>query len=223
MKKRFKNILLKTEKKNGISILIGVVILTVIFGSLVGCSMAKDDAEGVSDPSESENILSIEYIPADDDILENTTVPESLEEEVVNEDKISLKVMREGEMDEISATLFVGEGYSIYLTDDRWKPHAPDAWIGMVDGQAVLNGQVQLWIAHFEDKTVNQVKEELGEDGYLSEGSDMIKQKSEVIYKVRLNEYENDVWGIFYCYPVEAEEGWGAVLPQIADTFAVSI
>lgn len=32
----------------------------------------------------------------------------------------------------------------------------------------------------------------------------------------------NDVWCIFYCYPAEAEEGWGRELPVIADTFALS-
>lgn len=144
-------------------------------------------------------------------------------EKMEGEDKAVLKVMMEGEMNEIPATLFVGEGYSIYLTDGDWQQYAPDAWAGAVDGQLVLNGQVQFWIAHYEDKTADQVKAELAGDGYTSGNSDMIKQESGVIYKVRLNEFENDVWGVFYCYPVgEAEEGWGALLPVIVDTFAVS-
>lgn len=219
MKKRFQNIILKKEEKNRISILICAVILTISFGTLAGCSMTED----VSDQSGSENILSVEYPPADNNILENTTAPESSEEEMEKEDKTILKVMREGELDEIPATLFEGKGYSIYLTDGDWQQHTPDAWVGAFDGQIVLNGQVQLWIAHYEDKTANQVKKELEGDGYTLEGSDIIKQESEVIYKVRLNEFGNDVWGVFYCYPIEAEEGWGAVLSLIVDTFAVSI
>ncbi len=222
LKKRIKNILLRKKKKNDISILICAVIITISFGTLAGCSMTKENAEEVSEQSESENILPVEDAPADNDILENTTVPESSDEEVEKEDKTVLKVMREGEMDEIPATLFAGEGYSIYLTDGDWQQHAPDAWSGAFDGELVLNGQVQLWITHYEDKTANQVKEELESDGYTSENSDIIKQESEVIYKVRLYESGNDVWGVFYCYPIEAEEGWGALLPLIADTFAVS-
>lgn len=144
-------------------------------------------------------------------------------EKEYTEDKMVLKIMREGEMDEMSATLFEGEGYDIYLTDGDWQQHAPDAWTGAFDGQIVLNGQVQLWITHYEDKTADQVKGELESDGYKSENSDMTKQEDEVIYKVRLNELENDVWAVNYCYPMEAEEGWGALLPLIVDTFAVSM
>ena len=217
MKKNF----IKKAKKNGISILMYAVVLTISIGTMAGCSMTKENAEDGSDQSESEIILSVEDSPADNDILENTAVPESSEEKVEKEDKIVLKIMREGEMDEMPATLFAGEGYFIYLTDGDWQQHAPDAWSGAFDGQIVLNGQVQLWIVHYEDKTADQVKVELESDGYTSENSDMTRQEGEVIYKVRLYEFENDVWGVNYCYPIEAEEGWGAVLPLIADTFAV--
>ena len=210
-------------EKKGISILICVVAFAISIGTMTGCSITKENAEDASDQSESENILSVEDSTADNGILENTTVPESSEEKVEKEDKIILKIMREGEMDEMPATLFAGEGYSIYLTDGDWQQHAPDAWSGAFEGQIVLNGQVQLWIAHYEDKTADQVKEELESDGYTTENSDMTKQEGEVIYKVRLNEFENDVWGVNYCYPIEAEEGWGALLPLIVDTFALSI
>lgn len=215
--------LIKKERKKGISILTCAAILTISFGTLAGCSMTKENAENVSGQSESENILSVEDSTADNNISENVAVPESSEEEVEKADKTVLKVMREGEMDEIPATLFAGEGYSIYLTDGDWQQHAPDTWTGAFEGQIVLNGQVQLWIAHYEDKAADQVKEELKNDGYTSENYDMTKLEDEVIYKVRLNEFENDVWGVFYCYPIETEGGWGALLPLIVDTFTVSI
>ncbi|MBD5452233.1 MAG: M56 family metallopeptidase [Lachnospiraceae bacterium] len=238
MKKRFKNILLKNRKKNGILILLCVVLLTISLGTLVGCSIAKENGEEIN-----ENSPSADNTLADNNISENSIEPvlSETENEVERGDKIFLAVTREGETEEIPATLFVGEGYSIYLTDDgwqphdladsRWQPHFPDAWISMVDmdgkvvldGKVMLDGQVQLWIAHFKDKTVNQIQKELADDGYRVENSDMIKQEDELIYKVKLNEFENDIWGIFYSYPIEAEEGWGAVLPVIADTFAVTI
>ena len=144
-------------------------------------------------------------------------------EKEYKEEKMVLKIMREGEMAEMPATLFAGEGYVIYLTDGDWQQHATDAWTVAFEGKIVLNGQVQLWITHYDDKTGDQVKEELKSAGYTLENSDMTRQEGEVIYKVRLNEFENDVWGINYCYPMEAEEGWGALLPLIADTFAVSM
>ena len=222
-KNTMKKIFIKKAKKKGISILICAVVLTISIGTMAGCSMTKENVEDASEQQVSEIILSVEDSPADSDISENTTVPEFSETKVEKEDKIVLKIMREGEMDEISATLFAGEGYSIYLTDGDWQQHAPDAWSGAFEGQIVLNGQVQLWITHYEDKTADQVKGELESDGYTSENSDMTKQEGEVIYKVRLNELENNVWGVNYCYPVEAEEGWGALLPLIADTFAASI
>ncbi len=187
---------------------------------------AGSDQSDQSDQSESENILPVEDSTADNTILENTPVPETSEEKVEKaekEDTIVLKIMREGEMDEMSATLFTGEGYVIYLTDGDWQQHATDAWTAAFEGQIVLNGQVQLWIIHYEDKTGDQVKGELESAGYTLENSDMTRQEGEVIYKVRLNEFENDVWGVNYCYPIEAEEGWGALLPLIADTFAVSM
>lgn len=52
MKKRFKNILIRNRKKNGISILIGAVVLTISLGMLVGCSVTKEDTGNVSGQSE---------------------------------------------------------------------------------------------------------------------------------------------------------------------------
>ncbi|MCM1214590.1 MAG: M56 family metallopeptidase [Lachnospiraceae bacterium] len=43
MKKRFKNILLRTGKKNGAVIFLCAAVLTVSLGTLVGCSVARDD------------------------------------------------------------------------------------------------------------------------------------------------------------------------------------
>ena len=45
MKKRFKNILIRNRKKNGISILICAVVLSITLGMLVGCSVTKENTE----------------------------------------------------------------------------------------------------------------------------------------------------------------------------------
>ena len=44
MKKRFKNILIKTRKKNGFSLLVCVVSITLVLGTLVGCSITEPDS-----------------------------------------------------------------------------------------------------------------------------------------------------------------------------------
>ena len=55
MKKRFKNILTKKGKKNGVAVLIGVIILTVSLGTLVGCSIVKEKSEDIPDQLETED------------------------------------------------------------------------------------------------------------------------------------------------------------------------
>lgn len=63
MKKRFKNILVKTGKKNGIVILICAVILTVSLGTLVGCSIAKENVEAAPDQAEDKETRADESLP----------------------------------------------------------------------------------------------------------------------------------------------------------------
>ena len=48
------------------------------------------------------------------------------------------------------------------------------------------------------------------------------RQDGELIYGVELKEHENNLWGIYYSYAVDAEEGWGRRIFLIADTFAVT-
>lgn len=128
-----------------------------------------------------------------------------------------LTYSKEGETEQKKAVLITGEGYSIYLPDGEWRQSDLHTWM------TVVNENVQLWISHVQDKTIAQVTEQLSVDGYGElENNVMTKNDGEMVYKVQLNEVENDVWEVFYCYPAEAEEGWGRELPVIADTFMVS-
>lgn len=251
MKKRLKNVLIKTGKKNGVSILLCAAVLTVCLGTLIGCSVQESSKKGLVGESGEDNLNEtfsvgldnqmekIETLAADSGGAEDTVMPLPSEKEAENAvmpvpsetvkvvepmDKTFLTIMREGEKEEMPATLFAGEGYSLYLTDGNWQQYAADAWSAVIDGQTVLDGKVQLWVAHYEGKSAGQVEEELKADGYVTtETNAMWKQEGELIRNVRLNEFENDVWGVFYCCPVAAEEGWGRILSVIADTFAVSV
>lgn len=56
MKKRFKNILAKKRKKNGMVVLICAIMLAVSLGTLVGCSITKENTEDGSGPLRTEDI-----------------------------------------------------------------------------------------------------------------------------------------------------------------------
>ena len=322
MKKRFKNILLKNGKKNGIVVLICVIVLTIGVGTLVGCTANKqeekifdvpnvvvekaeelitgwylneqanneeyayidwrieslmhcytyDDFEGMvlqiyqlnheflSDKPE--NILLAGGMSVTDDgwvtpgypnsrflvfrqdgetlsflvcLFENDCFPgdELFSDDLKNlledmgffgaadndgaENGMVLTFTREGETEQKQASLVIGDGFSFYLPDDEWRQTGPDLW------SPIVNDSVSLWVTHFEDSAIGEIVKELTDDGYVTLDNRMWKQNVDLIYNVELKEYENDVWGVCYCYPVDSEEGWGAVLPVIADTFAVSI
>ncbi len=322
MKKRFKNILLKNGKKNGIAILICTIVLTIGVGTLVGCTANKqeektfdvpdvvvekaeelitgwylneqanneeysytnwrieslthcytyDDFEGMvlqiyqlnheflSDKPE--NILLAGGMSVTDDgwvtpsypnsrflvfrqdgeilsflvcLFENDCFPgdELFSDDLKNlledmgffaavdndgaENGMVLTFTREGETEQKQASLVTGDGFSFYLPDDEWRQTGPDLW------SPVVNDSVSLWVTHFEDAAVGEIVKELTDDGYVTLDDRMLTQNVDMIYNIELKEYEDDVWGVYYCYPVDSEEGWGAVLPVIADTFAVSI
>lgn len=254
MKKRFKNILVRKGKKNGLSILLCAVIMTINFGTLVGCSVAKDEAGDVSGRSANGEIGNISDLSANNETGNASDLPangetgnisdlsandetgnasdlsangetEKASSQSENDNAPSIEVpentmtfmfSKEGETEQKQATLMIGDGYSIYLPDNEWQQSDSDIWT------AVVNEQVSLWVTHFESATFQEIEEELADSGYEIIDNAMMKQEGNMIYKVKLNESEGDIWGVQYCYPVEAEDGWGRELPAIADTFAVS-
>lgn len=222
MKKRFKNILNRNRKKNGIFILMCAVVLTISLGMLVGCSVAKEETEkenvGNEDtanedmgnaPEQSEReAAQTEQMPVDNSSTYNNTL----------ENTITLTFSKEGEQEQKQATLAIGNGYSLYLPDDeQWHLSAPDLWT------TDMNEQIALWITHFEGESVDSVNQKLEGDGYVEEDTQRWwKQEGDLIYHVEQKVFENDVWGIFYSYPIDFEEGWGREFPVILNTFAIS-
>lgn len=206
MKKRFKNILIKTGKKNGISIFLCAVILTLSFGTMIGCSMQKE-----TDKKET----------AKNEITQNTLAPIPAAQASVKDNApkntTMLTFSKEGIEEQKQAVLAVGKGYSIYFPENEWQQSDSDLWT------ANVNQQVCLRIEHFENNSIDSVGQKLEDDGYVT-AQDGLKQKQDgdLIYHAILKEFENDVWGIFYSYPTEAMEGFGRELPIIADTFALS-
>ena len=66
MKKRFKNILAKKRKKNGMAVLICAILLAVSFGILVGCSITKENTEDNSSSLETEDSNETESVNIDE-------------------------------------------------------------------------------------------------------------------------------------------------------------
>ena len=130
MKKRFKNILIRNRKKNGVSILLCAVVLSITLGMLVGCSITKENTEketiengdaanenlgNVSKQSNPE-VAQTAPMPVDNSSADNTL-----------ENTITLTFSKEGEQEQKQAVLAVGNGYSLYLPDDeKWYLSAPD-------------------------------------------------------------------------------------------------
>lgn len=241
MKKRFRNILKMSKKKNGILALTGVIFLMAGMGAMVGCSVAADNPEPVSPVAmddSAQDRLTAEFI--EEEIPPESGVGEGDRETAMAEDTATLLVSREGEAEEENATLFAGEGYSIYLTADEWQQSGEDAWQAALDGEAVLDGQVTLRIAHPNGKGADQIAKELTAEGYGGmdesgdtagvemaagsgsqlDGSEWFRTEKDMVHMITLKEAGEEVWQIICSFPVEAQEGWGQTLRVMAASFA---
>ena len=127
-------------------------------------------------------------------------------------------VIKEGMPEEIPATLYVGEGYSFYLSDDDWDNFWPDEWIIGPNGQAYAS----FVIRSYAGLSKNRYEEIMTAKGYVKENGVLWWQLGDYVYGSILYETENDVWEFGFLYHEgDAEEGWPSVLRAMADTFMV--
>lgn len=191
-------------------------------GMLAGCSVTKEntekenikngdtaneDMENVSEQSRLE-VAQTAPIPVDNSSADNHAL----------ENTITLTFSKEGEQEQRQATLAIGNGYSFYLPDDeKWYLSAPDQW------KSEINEQIALWVTHFEGESEDSVNQKLEDDGYTEEDSyKWWKQEDDLLYHAEQKVFENNIWVIFYSYPVDFEDGWGREFPVIVNTFALS-
>lgn len=222
MKKRFKNILIKNRKKNGISILICAVVLSITLGMLVGCSVTKENTgkENIENEDTAIEDMGNVYEPSGLEAAQTAPIPvdNSSADNNTLENTITLTFSKEGEQEQKQATLAIGNGYSFYLPDDeKWYLSAPDLW------KTDMNEQVTLWITHYEGESEGSVNQKLEGDSYTEEDSyKWWKQEGDLLYHAEQKVFENNIWVIFYSYPVDFEDGWGREFPVIVNTFALS-
>lgn len=235
MKKRFKNILSGGEKRNGLLLFTGIAVMTMSLGMLVGCSVGEPLANKAADamdsiPVDGETADKGDEQPAVSDVKgENDVSPEGASSYAAPE-KATLMVSKEGELQTVPATLFVGDGYSIYIPDEGWKLSDQEDGTASYDfikygldkWASELNEQVLLWVNKYDGTSVEEVREELAAKGYQTDGTEMAAGEAGLSYHVKLIESETGCYGVFYCCPEEAEEGWGRDLSAVADSFAIS-
>lgn len=145
-----------------------------------------------------------------------------------------LPVTVEGEEEAVPASLFVGEGYSLYLPDGEWTQlltgeHTADSFVADLFA-ATANDAVTLIIQPSyeglfrEGFTLEDAYGALLSEGYLqSDDNDhMFAQSVEGTVTCQyVTESGGLVWYVSWSYPDTPEylEGWGSRLPQIAATF----
>lgn len=249
MKKRFRNLLMKARKRNGSLILVFTIVLTIGAGVLIGCSIQEPNTDGSLTDNESEVAAgentqnNPNEADADNLNMDNMTVPEPAVDNPVlsNTDALAsddistttLTFLLEGEPEEVTAKLYVGNGYSIYIpeespysTDDNtpvWESAMPDTWV------YAYNDRIRFWIERHENKNIDETEKELVDtQGFIADNDtssgrvELARQENDLLVRVRLMESADDTWCIFYSYPEEAIEGAGARIPVIIDTFAVT-
>lgn len=160
---------------------------------------------------------------------EGTEVPfENMGENTAGgENAYRLTYIKEGMPESEPAQLVTGQGYDILLPREGWTAFGPDGWM------SEQNNKVELWVAHFsaegsdyEGFDREQIVEALLGQGYQESDNDcywMLVEAEDRMSMVELrSDDEGDIWGVFYTYPGEAEDGWGVELRTIAQTFSIN-
>ncbi len=144
----------------------------------------------------------------------------------VREKTAVISCMLEGMLEEMPATLYVGDGFSIYIPDDGWQiydkaPESPNLI------SAVYSSDIRVGVARYTDKTLTDVAAELTAEGYSYDEDSGKLQKFEgegegqLLLEARVYGQDNDVWVVSTGFPAAYE--WGSRLDAIADTFAITV
>lgn len=132
--------------------------------------------------------------------------------------KTTISFMVEGLKEEVTVVLYKGNGYSIYIPEEGWQMTETDIWV------SVHNEKVKLQIMDYEGESVEAFREQLLEDGYSLDDYGSVKltkydSEEALIQNVRILRFNDKIKGIFYSYPLEAEEGFETRLERIVSTF----
>ena len=131
----------------------------------------------------------------------------------------------EGMEETAMATLYAGDGYSLYIFDENWVYYLDD---GQPVWESRFNPDVKLSVIHLKDMPLSVAQ------GWVRrrfEGFDLIEDNQgglggtnaeNIMADVRLISSEDDVYALCCVYPMEAAEGFGTRLAVMADTFTLT-
>lgn len=131
----------------------------------------------------------------------------------------------EGMEEKAMATLYAGDGYSLYIFDADWVYYLDD---GQPVWESRLNPDVKLSVIHLQDMPLSVAQ------GWVRrrfEGFDLLEDNrgglggtntENIMADVRLIPSQDDVYAVSSIYPMEAAEGFGTRLAVMADTFALT-
>ena len=131
----------------------------------------------------------------------------------------------EGMEEKATATLYAGDGYSLYIFDENWVYYLDD---GQPIWESRLNPDVKLSVIHLKDMPLSAAQQWIRGD---FENFDLIEDNrgglggtnaEGIMADVRLISSEDDVYAVCCVYPLEAAEGFGVRLAVMADTFALT-
>lgn len=131
----------------------------------------------------------------------------------------------EGMEERAMATLYAGDGYSLYIFDEDWVYYLDD---GQPVWESRFNPDVKLSVIHLQDMPLSAAQQWVRR---RFEGFDLIEDNrgglggtnSEgIMADVRLIPSGDDVYAVSSIYPMEAAEGFGTRLAVMADTFTLT-
>uniref|UniRef100_UPI0040565A6F lysozyme inhibitor LprI family protein n=1 Tax=Agathobacter sp. TaxID=2021311 RepID=UPI0040565A6F len=123
----------------------------------------------------------------------------------------------EGTEEIVPANVFEGLHYTISIPVEGWEMIATECWA------SDANRKVQFWVTDYAGEDMNSVQEKLVGSGYerieYDPSSMRYEDEEGMIHLVRMFTENEETIGIFSCYPKETEEGFGARIRTIINTF----
>ena len=146
--------------------------------------------------------------------------------EPVRESTMLIPYELEGSIGEMPSTLYIGEGFSIYIPDEGWEIIDRDL-TGPYLMRAVYAPEQYIEVAYYSGETADDVTEHLLSEGYVYDDYSSKMRKFDdvaddlLLLEARVYTYEDDVWVVYSSFNSAVE--WGSRIDAIADTFAVSV
>ena len=133
----------------------------------------------------------------------------------------------------LSASLYVGEGYSIYIPTEGWTPESDsDDGILHQTWESDREDDAQLSVYHYKDVSFAVARDRFLRDcGYVFEdalggepGDPLVgrDEDGDLCSLVVAEGSHGTTYVIAWEYPKGTEDTWGAVLGALADTFALA-